>query len=122
MRASCRTRGLGAAALQTGLVPAQPAPAAGVFQQLTGPQIRARLVGKEVTDEVHWSYQFAPGGRLQAVSMGRPRTGTWRLKGDTLCLDDDPCVQVWMAGSRVELRRDRALPEEGVLQAPVRRR
>ncbi|GJD66539.1 hypothetical protein [Methylobacterium frigidaeris] len=108
-----------AAALLIGLVLAQPA--AEAFQQLTGPQIRDRLTGKEVTDEVHWAYQFAPGGRLQAVSMGQARTGTWQLKGNTLCLDAQPCVQVWMAGSRVELRRDGALPEEGVLQVPARR-
>ncbi|UHC20413.1 hypothetical protein LRS73_35340 (plasmid) [Methylobacterium currus] len=123
MRNPCHTRWpSGAATLLTGLVLAQPAPAAEVFRHLTGPQIRASLVGKEVTDEVHWAYVFAPDGRLQAVTMGRARTGTWRLQGDALCLDADPCVQVWMAGSHVELRRDGALPEEGVLQAPVRRR
>jgi hypothetical protein len=115
------TRGSGVAALLAGLVLAQPAPAAENFQQLTGPQIRDRLTGKEVTDEVHWAYKFAPGGRLQTVSMGRARAGTWRLKGDALCLNADPCVQVWMAGRRVELRRDGALPEEGVLQTPMRR-
>ncbi|ACL57216.1 hypothetical protein [Methylobacterium nodulans] len=116
-------RGLwqGGAVLLFSLGLAHPAPAAETFRQLTGPQIRARLTGKEVTDEVHWAYRFEPGGRLQTVSMGRARTGIWRLQGDALCLNADPCLQVWMAGTHVEFRRDGALPEEGVLQAPARR-
>lgn len=92
------------------------------FRRLTGPEIRARLVGKEVTDEVHWAYRFEPGGRLHIVSLGRAHTAKWRLDKDGLCLEADPCVQVWMAGNRVEFRRgDGTLPDEGVLHAPARR-
>lgn len=93
------------------------------FRRLSAPEIRARLVGKEVTDEVHWAYRFEPGGGLRIVSLGRARTARWRLDGDGLCLDGPPCVQVWMAGNRVEFRRgEGTLPEEGVLQAPASRR
>ena len=92
------------------------------FRHLTAPEIRVRLVGKEVTDEVHWAYRFEGNGRLRVASLGRARDGRWRIKGDALCLEADPCVQVWLAGSRVEFRRgDGTLPDEGVLQAPVRR-
>ncbi|MCB4806460.1 hypothetical protein QO001_006442 [Methylobacterium brachiatum] len=93
-----------------------------VYRQLNASEIQARFVGKEVTDEVHWSYRFAPRGRLYVVSLGRASTGRWRFKGDALCLGAEPCTQVWMAGSRVEFRRDDGtLPEEGVLKAPASR-
>ncbi|AWB22463.1 MULTISPECIES: hypothetical protein [Methylobacteriaceae] len=101
---------------------AGPAPAGEAFRRLTASEIRARLVGKEVTDEVHWAYRFEPGGRLHVVSLGRAHTARWRIDKDELCLEAVPCVQVWMAGNRVELRRgDGTLPDEGVLQAPARR-
>ena len=109
------------AALLLGAGLAGPASAAEAFQRLTGPQMRARVAGQEITDAVHWAYVFEPQGRLRAVAMGRARSGTWRVERDELCLDATPCVQVWMAGARVELRRNGALPEEGVLQAPQRR-
>lgn len=92
------------------------------FRRLTGSEIRARLLGKEVTDAVHWAYRFEPGGRLHVVSLGRAHNARWRLSRDELCLEAAPCVQVWMAGNRVEFRRDDgSLPDEGVLQAPARR-
>jgi len=92
------------------------------LRQLTASEIWVRLVGKEVTDEVYWAYRFEPGDRLHVVSLGRAHTTRWRFDKDRLCLEADPCVEVWMAGSRVEFRRgDGALPEQGVLQAPARR-
>ncbi|WP_457108695.1 hypothetical protein [Methylobacterium sp. P5_C11] len=98
------------------------APAGEAFRQLTASEIRARLVGKEVTDDVHWAYRFEPGGRLHVVSLGRARDARWRIDGNGLCLEADRCVQVWMAGNRVEFRRsDGTLPDEGVLQVPARR-
>jgi len=101
---------------------AGPAPAGEAFRRLSASEIRARLVGKEVTDEVHWAYRFEPGGRLDVVSLGRAHTARWRLAKDGLCLEAAPCVQVWMAGNRVEFRRgDGTLPDEGVLQVPARR-
>ena len=92
------------------------------FRHLTASEIRARLVGMEVTDEVYWAYRFEPRGRLHVVALGRVSTARWRLGGDGLCLEALPCVQVWMAGNRVEFRRgDGMPPKEGVLQAPSRR-
>jgi hypothetical protein len=101
---------------------ASSVPAGEAFRHLTASEIRARLVGKEVTDEVHWAYRFEPGGRLHVVSLGRTHTARWRFDKDRLCLEANPCVQVWMAENRVEFRRaDGTLPDEGVLQAPARR-
>ncbi|MGH1588577.1 hypothetical protein ACRBEV_09710 [Methylobacterium phyllosphaerae] len=87
------------------------APAGEAFRQLTASEIRARLVGKEVTDDVHRAYRFEPGGRLHVVSLGRARDARSRIDGNGLCLEADRCVQVWRAGNRVEFRRsDGTLP------------
>ncbi|MFF8802412.1 MULTISPECIES: hypothetical protein [unclassified Methylobacterium] len=105
------------------VVTAGPASAGEAFRRLSASEIRAHLIGKEVTDEVHWAYSFERGGGLRVVSLGRTRTARWRIDGDGLCLDGQPCVEVWMAGNRVEFRRgEGTLPEEGVLQAPASRR
>ena len=102
-------------------------PAAEKFQRLTGPQIRARLVGKEITDGVHWADVFAPDGALTSYSMSRKTTGKWRIQKDELCIergkDDGDCYQVWLSGKNVQLRREGSdLPLEGLLQAPAVRR
>ena len=43
----------------------------------------------------------------------------WRVVRDELCLDygagDPTCHQVWVSGKNVQLRRDGAPPEDGVL-------
>lgn len=64
------------------------------FRRLSASEIRARLVGKEITDEVHWAYSFERGGGLRVVSLGRTRAARWRVDGDGLCLDGQPCVEV----------------------------
>lgn len=95
------------------------------MQRIKGGEIKARFAGMEVTDDVHWAYVFKPGGKLTSFSMGKPGTGTWRVQKDELCLelpvDGARCFEVWMAGKKVELRREPALPEEGVLQKPSKR-
>lgn len=99
------------------------AEAAQKFQRLTGPQIRTRFSGMEMTDEVHWGDVYAANGTLTTYSMGRKTVGKWRVQGSELCLDrgqdDSGCYEVWMAGKKVELRRAGSqLPLEGVLQRP----
>src|SRR5438094_8915955 len=89
------------------------------FQRLTGTQIQARLAGMEITDEVHWADVFAANGTLTSYSMGRKSSGKWRVQNDELCLDrgkedEGRCYQVWLAGKKVELRREGStLPLEG---------
>jgi len=97
------------------------------FRQLNGSEIRARLSGRELTDGVHWSMRFGAGGKLatsEAVGRFAPEEkdsmrGTWRVVRDELCLDYGPggatCHQVWIGGKTVQLRRDGAPPEDGVL-------
>ncbi len=96
------------------------------FQKPGGSQIRAKFVGMEMTDNVHWADVFGPNGDLRSYSMGRKKDGKWRIEKDELCVDrgkdDSGCYQVWMSGKNVELRRE-GLPAafEGVLQRPAAR-
>jgi len=111
------------------LVLSLDADAAEKFQKLGGSQIRARLAGMEITDEVHWADVFAANGTLTSYSMGSKKSGKWYVQKDELCIDrstDDEggiCYQVWLAGNKVELRREGSnLPFEGVLQKQSVRR
>lgn len=84
--------------------------AAEKFRRLTGAQIQARFAGMELSDGVHWRDLYAPDGTLTSQSMGRPRSGKWHVDQDQLCLDlgadSGGCYEVWLAGSKVEFRRE----------------
>jgi hypothetical protein len=97
------------------------------FQKLQGPQIRGRLSGMEMTDGVHWTDVFEANGTLATYSMSKKATGTWRVQKDELCIDrgkdDGGCYQVWLAGKKIELRREGSkLPLEGILQKATARK
>ena len=97
------------------------------FQKLTGAQIRAKIAGMELTDEVHWREFYERSGTVTSSSMGRKRTGKWRIDKDQLCIefDKDPpakCYEVWMSGKKVELRREGLLPLQAVLEPPTGRK
>ncbi|MGH7124630.1 MAG: hypothetical protein ACREFI_09675, partial [Stellaceae bacterium] len=47
------------------------------FARLSAKDIRARVVGKTVTDGAHWSDYFDKGGALISWSQGRKSTGKW---------------------------------------------
>ncbi len=103
-----------------------PLQAAEKFQKLAIPQIRAKLSGMEITDEVHWADVFSSNGVLTSYSLGRKSVGKWNVQRDELCLDrgkdDGGCYQVWLSGKKVELRREGSnLPLEGVLQRQTTR-
>ena len=53
---------------------------------LTGPQIRAAISGKYVTDEHHWGHKYFPDGRVDRSENGRQRMAHWSVKGNQLCL------------------------------------
>ena len=94
------------------------------FQKLTAGQIRAKLAGMELTDNVHCRDLYQRNGTIMSTSMGRKRTGKWRIQKDQLCLEtgSEPgrgCYEVWLAGRNVELRnRASSTPLEAVLQKP----
>jgi len=81
------------------------------FSRLLGKDIRARVIGKTVTDGAHWSDTFDRTGSLVSWSQGRKSTGTWEIRGDELCLAeaagvDATCYQVWVARDAISLRLD----------------
>src|SRR4051794_9435942 len=116
-----------ALAVVAALTLTSPVLATETFRQLNGAEIKARFSGKELTDGVHWSMRFGNGGKLTASeAVGRfapaekgSTRGTWRVVRDELCLDygagGPTCHQVWMSGKNVQLRREGAPPEDGVL-------
>jgi hypothetical protein len=95
------------------------------FQKLTGPQIRAKVAGMEISDDVHWREVYDRGGGVTSMSMGRRRTGKWRVEKDQVCieLEKDPanCYDVWISGKKVKLQRGGILPLEGVIGPPTGR-
>jgi hypothetical protein len=91
------------------------------FQKLTGGQIRAKLAGMELTDNVHWRDLYQRNGTVMSTSMGHKRTGKWQIENDQLCieLEGEPiptCYDVWLSGKQVELRREGVLPLQGTLE------
>ena len=91
------------------------------LQKLKGGQIRAKLAGMELTDNVHWRDFYQRDGTVMSTSMGRKRTGKWLVENDQLCIEFEKepiptSYDVWLAGKQVELRRKRLLPLQGTLE------
>jgi hypothetical protein len=106
---------------------ATAAAAAETCKKLSGSQIRAKLAGMEVTDEVHWRDYYLRDGNFKSRSMGLTRLGKWRGEDHELCLDledqaDSGCYEVWLAGTKLELRPAGGRQMvQGVLQKPAGR-
>ena len=81
--------------------------AADTLNKLSGAQIRARLAGMQLTDEVHYRFVYERDGTLRSYSMGMKKVGKWTVEKDDLCLylgeSDDGCYQVTLAGEQVEM-------------------
>ena len=99
--------------------------AAEKWQKLTGAQIQTRFAGMELSDDVHWRDIYERNGKISSQSMGRSRSGTWRVEKNELCVevgkDQGGCYEVWLAGKKVEFRRagfDGSILE-GTLQKPT---
>jgi hypothetical protein len=97
------------------------------LNRLSGSQIRARLAGMELTDKVHWREAYLRDGSFVSRSMGRVRTGKWRVENDELCVEladrsESGCYEVWLTGTKVELRPPGVgSVVDGVLEKPVDR-
>lgn len=82
------------------------------FKLLSEKEIRARIVGKDITDSSHWVSYLRPDGVLLADEMGRKWTGTWKIRGNKLCMSNPSsklpdCNEVWMSGASIRLRANR---------------
>jgi hypothetical protein len=113
------TRCLFAAACLSAIL--APAFAAEKFRKLKEQEIRARLAGMEITDEVHWAELYNRNGTFTSWSMGKKSAGKWYVRGGELCLDDAKspaeCKEVWMSGNKVEFRRtEGGFAIEGILR------
>src|SRR5258708_27881324 len=97
------------------------------LKRLSGGDIRARFIGMQLTDEVHWRYVYDRDGTLRSYSMGTKKIGKWAIEKDELCLyleePDDGCYEVSLSGERIEMKPSGVgLSLEGVLQKPADRK
>ena len=101
------------------------APAAEKFSRLSAAKIRAKFTGMEMTDHVHWRDAYRRDGTFWSSSMGRARTGRWRIEDGQLCIDlataaDSGCYEVWASGESIELRpTGPGLVIHGVIEKPA---
>ncbi len=98
--------------------------AAETLRRLGAKEIRAKIAGQVLTDQVHWSRTFQRNGTLASIDMGEERTGRWEIQGNRLCFASrkaEPleCYEVLAAGNEIHLRRDGA-PDDfvGIVQKP----
>jgi hypothetical protein len=119
---SCRTPQILALAM---LLPAtncgSVAYAQDMFKLLSEKEIRARVVGNDITDSSHWVSYFRPDGVLLSSEMGRKWTGTWKIQNNKLCmsnpnLESPDCNEVWMSGANIRMR---ANPDQETFDAVV---
>ena len=106
----------GLTALDAGVVAAES------LQKLSGAQIRARFMGRELTDEVHWRTVYERDGTLRNYALGSKKVGKWTIQGDELCEDlldpDGGCFEVALSGTRIVMTpTGLGLPFDGILQA-----
>ncbi|HRO51565.1 MAG: hypothetical protein H3C34_27490 [Caldilineaceae bacterium] len=78
---------------------------------LTGPQIRAAISGKHVTDDRHWGHKYFADGHVERSENGRQRAARWSVKGNRLCLlqpevskDEPICYSVLREGQELQYR------------------
>jgi hypothetical protein len=79
------------------------------FRMLDGKQIRARVVGQDITDGPHWSMYVRPDGVLMGEESGSSWTGSWKIRNDKLCITlpsttSAECNEVWMSGTLIRMR------------------
>ena len=82
------------------------------FRLLGEKEIRARVVGKDITDSSHWVSYLRPDGALLSSEMGRKWTGTWKIQNNKLCmsnpnLESPDCNEVWMSGTNIRMRANK---------------
>jgi len=82
------------------------------FKLLGEKEIRARVVGKDITDSSHWANYLRPDGVLLSSEMGRKWTGTWKIQNNKLCmsnpnLESPDCNEVWMSGANIRMRANK---------------
>jgi hypothetical protein len=95
-------------------------------RKLSGAQIRAKLAGMQITDEVHYRIVFDRDGTLRNYSMGIKKAGKWTVEKDELCLylqdPEDGCYEVSLSGNTVEMKpTGLGGSVDGIVQPPTDR-
>jgi hypothetical protein len=97
--------------------------AANTFTRLSAREIRAKIIGKVVTDDTHWSQHFRPDGTLQSIVLSQLRQGTWKIANNALCLtvktrreQTIECYEVWLWKDHVEYRQNGMTMMEGFVR------
>jgi hypothetical protein len=83
-----------------------------MFKLLGAKEIRARVVGRDITDSTHWVSYLRPDGVLLSDEMGRKWTGTWKIQNNRPCmsnpnLESSDCNEVWMSGANIRMRANK---------------
>ena len=77
------------------------------FVRLKAADIRRSLIGKSLSDEVHWSFHYNANGTVTGMSMGKKVESRWRLAGGELCESErgqaETCYEVWKRRNEVQL-------------------
>ena len=82
------------------------------FKLLGEKEIRAKVVGKDITDSSHWVSYLRPDGVLLNSESGSKWTGTWKIQNNKLCmsmpnLEGLNCNEVWMSGANIRMRANK---------------
>lgn len=78
------------------------------LESIPGDGLRTLFAGQELSDEVHFVFQFHPGGRLTGF-MGEELFGRWRAQAGQLCVvwglpdKGERCYEVKNDGNTVRL-------------------
>ena len=79
------------------------------FELLGEKEIRARVVGKDISDSYRWVTYLRPDGALLIDKAGRKWTGIWKIRNNKLCMSSPggkslDCNEVWISGENIRLR------------------
>jgi hypothetical protein len=82
------------------------------FKLLGGKEIRARVIGRDMTDSTHWVSYFRKDGVLLSDEKGQKWTGVWKIRNNRLCMSNPSlaainCNEVWMSGANIRLRANK---------------
>ena len=96
------------------------------FKRLSGAQIRAKVTGMQLTDEVHYRFVYDRDGTLRSYSMGVKKVGKWTVENDQLCLyfrePDDGCYEVSLSDGQIAMKPSGLGGAiDGLLQPPTDR-
>lgn len=91
------------------------------FKILDGKQIKARVVGLDITDGPHWSMYVRSDGVLIGEESGSTWTGSWTIRNDRLCMTmpsstSADCNEVSMSGRFIRMR---ASKDQDMISATV---